>query len=61
MKKARAIQIILNSDVRGVITIIPPKAVALRGNISTVPIAIASPSAATAEQIPVAVDVSFAL
>ena len=61
MKKAKAIQIILNSDVSGVITIIPPKGVALRGNISTAPIAIAIPSAATAEQIPVAVDVSFAL
>jgi hypothetical protein len=47
--------------VSGVITSIPPKRVALRGNISTVPIAIASPSEATAEQIPAVVDAPFAL
>ena len=43
-------QMILNSDVSGVITSIPPKSVALRGNISTAPIAITRPSAATNEQ-----------
>jgi len=41
---------ILNSDVSGVITSIPPKSVALRGNISTAPIATARPSTATNAQ-----------
>ena len=61
MKKASVMQMILNSDVSGVITSIPPKRVALRGNSSTAPIAIARPSAPITEQIPVAVDVSLPL
>jgi hypothetical protein len=51
VKRASARQIILNNDVSGVITSIPPNRVAFCGNMSTSPIAIASPNAAMAEQI----------
>ena len=57
VKNANAMQIILKRRVSGVITSIPPKRVVLCGNIKIAPIAIASPSAATTEQMPVAVDV----
>ena len=50
VKKASAIQMILNSDVSGVITSIPPNSVALRGSSRTAPTAITRPSAATAGQ-----------
>jgi len=40
----------LNNDVSGVITSIPPNSVVFWGNMSTAPIAIASPNAAMAEQ-----------
>src|ERR1700704_5739919 len=45
---------ILKRDVRGVITSIPPKRLALRGKMSTAAIAMTTPRAATNEPKPVA-------
>src|SRR5437764_13161483 len=50
-------QMILKSDVSGVITSIPPKRFAFRGSVSTAAIAMASPRAATNEHQPVATPV----
>ena len=50
VKTASARQIILNNDVSGVITSIPPNRFAFGGNISTAPIAMASPNVAMTEQ-----------
>src|SRR5215472_3021255 len=47
VKNASARQIILNSELSGEITTIPPKSVAWRGSIRTTAIAITSPRAAT--------------
>src|SRR5215469_7349298 len=52
---------ILKSDVSGVITSIPPKRLAFRGNMRTAAIAMASPRAATNEHQPVAAAVPAAL
>ena len=43
---------ILKSDVRGVITSIPPKRLAFRGNINTAEIAVTSPRPETSEHQP---------
>src|SRR4029077_4904219 len=52
---------ILKRDVRGVITSIPPKRLALRGNMRTAAIAMTTPRAAANEHQPVAAAVSTAL
>src|SRR6266513_1783204 len=51
---------ILKSDVSGVITSIPPKRLAFRGNMTTAAIATATPRAATNEHQPVAAAVPAA-
>src|SRR5262245_17655676 len=54
VKKARPRQMILKSEVSGVITSIPSKRVESRGNINTAAIAITIPRQATNEHQPVA-------